>query len=58
MKKYFFMAITVSIMCLFAVMLWAQAGRFETKGTVDRSRSEFSSFGSPYRPMPFKPIYY
>jgi len=57
MKKYFFMALTVSITCLFAVMLWAQAGRFETKGTVDRSQSEFSSFESPYRPMPFKPIY-
>jgi hypothetical protein len=58
MKKHFLVAIAVSITCLFAVMLWAQAGRFETKGTGDRPQSKSSSFRSPYWPMPFQPIYY
>jgi hypothetical protein len=52
----FLVAIAVSITCLFAVILWAQAGRFETKGTGDRPQSKSSSFRSPNRPMPFKLI--
>jgi hypothetical protein len=50
MNKLMMLALALSITCFFAVMLWAQAGRFE-------SDTDSSSFSSPYLPMRLKPIY-
>jgi hypothetical protein len=55
MNKYIFMALVMSIASLFAVMLWAQAGRFEAKEAVYRAQAD-PSFTAPYRPMPLAPI--
>jgi hypothetical protein len=58
MRKHVFMAIAASITCLFVMMLLAQAGRFDTKESVDRPEDKSSGFRAPYHPMPLKPIYY
>ena len=57
MNKHIFMALVMSITCLFAVMLWAQAGRFEAKEAGYWAQAD-SSFKAPYRPMPLTPINY
>jgi hypothetical protein len=43
MKKHIFMAIAVSITCLFVVMFWAQADRFEAKQAVGQQQAGSSS---------------
>lgn len=49
--------VALALMFFFAVTIWVQAGRFETKPVVVRSDTD-SSFRSPYLPVQqLKPIY-
>ena len=57
MNKHVFMAAVMSMTCLIAVMLWAQAGRFETHDSVYKARAALS-LKAPYQPMPLNPINY
>jgi hypothetical protein len=57
MNKLIMLAVALSITSLFALMLWAQAGRFE-KDAIARPEAHPSSFRSPYLPaQPMKPIF-
>jgi len=52
--QHIFMALMVPITCFLTVMLWAQAGRFEARESVQTQAD--SSFKPPYRTMPLNPI--
>jgi hypothetical protein len=57
MNKNVLMAAVMSMTCLIAVMLWAQAGRFETHDSVYKAQAALS-IKAPYQPMPLNPINY
>jgi hypothetical protein len=57
MNKHIFMALVMSLTCFIAVMLWAEAGRFEGHDSVYKAQAA-SSFKTPYQPMPLNPINY
>ena len=44
MNKLMMLALALSITCFFAVMLWAQAGRFEPDATSGRSDTDSYSW--------------
>jgi hypothetical protein len=57
MNKLIMIAVALSITSLFAVMLWAQAGRFE-RDAIARPEAHPSSFRSPYPPaQTLKPVF-
>jgi hypothetical protein len=58
MNKFVWIMVALALTFFFAVTIWVQAGRFETRPVVVRSDADASSFMPPYLPaQQLKPIY-